>query len=164
MSRSSIIPVFAMALVACAPSTHSTAFRQVAPKASAEQVEIFTEGPPEQPYEELGVIEVSASELSNSRYGDLIQRARVRAAEMGADAIIVTRDPATRTTGFAYVPPQKKKTGQLVSATSRTRETPRIQVTAIAWKAGSTNVVAKPSGDHTRCTRLGGRKIPAPPP
>ena len=135
MSRSSIIPVFAMALVACAPSTQSTAFKQVAPKSSAEQVEVFTEGTPERPYEALGVIEVAASELSNSSYGDLIQRARVRAAEMGADAIIVTRDPATRSTGFAYVPPQKKKTGQLVSATSRTIETPRIQVTAIAWKA-----------------------------
>jgi hypothetical protein len=144
MSRSSIIPVFVMALVACAPSTHSTAFKQVAPKSSAEQVEVFTEGAPERPYEELGVIEVAASELSNSRYGDLIERARLRAAEMGADAIIVTRDPATRSTGFAYVPPQKKKTGQLVSATSRTIETPRIQVTAIAWKDGLTKVVANP--------------------
>jgi hypothetical protein len=144
MARSTIIPVLGLALAACAPSTHSTAFRQVAPKASAEQVEVFTEGVPERPYEELGVIEVAASELSNSRYGDLIQRARVRAAEMGADAIVVTRDPATHTTGFAYVPPQKKKTGQLVSATSRTIETPRIQVTAVAWKDGLTKVVANP--------------------
>jgi hypothetical protein len=64
----------------------------------------------------------------------LIQRARQRAAEMGADAIIVTRDPKTHTAGFAYVPPSKKKRGQLVSATSRTEETPRIQVAAIAWK------------------------------
>jgi hypothetical protein len=141
MSRSSIIPVCVMALVACAPSTHSTAFKQVTPKSSAEQVEVFTQGAPERAYEELGVIEVTASELSNSKYGDLIERARLRAAEMGADAIIVARDPATRSTGFAYVPPDKKKNGQLVSATSRTIETPRIQVTAIAWKNGSTRVV-----------------------
>ena len=134
MSRSFIIPLLALAVAACAPSTHSTAFKQVAPKSSAEQVEVFTEGAPERPYEELGVIEVAASELSNSRYGDLIERARVRAAEMGADAIIVTRDPMTRSTGFAYVPESRKKGGQLVSATSRTIETPRIQVTAIAWK------------------------------
>jgi hypothetical protein len=142
MARSNIVPVLVLALIACAPSTHSTAFRQVAPKSSADQVEVFTEGAPDRPYEELGVIEVAASELSNSRYGDLIQRARVRAAEMGADAIIVTRDPATRTTGFAYVPPQKKKTGQLVSASARTIETPRIQVSAIAWKAGLSKVSA----------------------
>ena len=93
---------------------------------------------------------MTASELSNSRYGDLIQRARVRAAEMGADAIVVIRDPVTRSTGFAYVPPQKKKTGQLVSATSRTIETPRIQVTAIAWKSGLTRVVAGSFGESTQ--------------
>jgi hypothetical protein len=111
--------------------------KQVAPKASAEEVEIFTDARPDRPYEGLGVIEVTASELSNTRYGDLIQRARVRAAEMGADAIIVTRDPTTRTTGFAYVPSAKKNRGQLISASSREVETARIQVAAIAWKAGS---------------------------
>jgi hypothetical protein len=36
--------------------------------------------------------------------------------------------------GLAYVPAQKKNHGQLVSGTSRTVETPRIQVAAIAWK------------------------------
>jgi hypothetical protein len=35
------------------------------------------------------------------------------------------------------VPPAKKKTGQLVSGTSRTIETPRIQVAAIVWKTGA---------------------------
>ena len=53
---------------------------------------------------------------------------------MGADAIIVTRDPQSRHMGLAYVPPQRKHQGQLVSASSRTIETPRIQVAAIAWK------------------------------
>ena len=89
------------------------------------------------PYEEVGTIEVAAAELSNSHYGDLIERARVRAADMGADAIIVTRDSQSHSTGFAYVPPAKKKTGQLVSGTSRTIETPRIQVAAIVWKTGA---------------------------
>jgi hypothetical protein len=109
----------------------------VAPKASAEQVEVFTDAKPDRPYEEIGTIEVSASELSNSRYGDLIQRARRRAAEMGADAIIVIRDPQTRTTGVAYVPPQKRKYGQLVTGSSRTVETPRIQVAALVWKGSA---------------------------
>jgi hypothetical protein len=139
MSRWSIAIVLASALAACAPSTHATAYRDVAPKTSAEQVEIFTDGKPDRPYEEIGAIEVSASELSNSRYGDLIQRARQRAAEMGADGIIVTRDPAMRTTGLAYVPPQKRNHGQLISGSSRTVETPRIQVTAIAWKTVAAN-------------------------
>jgi hypothetical protein len=133
MTRSTLLAL-AVALGACAPSTHATAFRQVTPKSSPDDVEVFTEVKPDRPFEEIGVIEITASEVGDSKYGDLIQRARVRAAEMGADAIVVTRDPKTRSTGFAYVPPQHKKSGQLVSATSRTVETPRIQVAAIAWK------------------------------
>ena len=128
-----------LALGACAPSTHATAFKHVPPKASAEEVEVFTEAKPGRPYEEIGAIEVSASELSNSRYGDLIQRARQRAAEMGADAIIVTRDPQTRTTGAAYVPAQRGNRGAVVTRSAHTVETPRIQVAAIAWKSTSRN-------------------------
>ena len=136
MTRTSLLCALAASLTACAPSTHATAFRQVEPKASARQVEVFTETGPDRPFEEIGTIEIAAAELGNSSYGDLIERARVRAAEMGADAIVVTRDPSTRSTGFAYVPPSRRKTGQLVSATSRTVETPRIQVAAIVWKTG----------------------------
>jgi hypothetical protein len=44
-----------------------------------------------------------------------------------------------RTTGLAYVPPQKRNHGQLISGSSRTVETPRIQVTAIAWKTVAAN-------------------------
>jgi hypothetical protein len=135
MTRSTLLAALAVSLGACAPSTHATTFRQVAPKSSAQDVEVFTEVKPDRPFEEIGVIEITAAELSNSRYGDLIERARARAAEMGADAIVVTRDPKTRNTGFAYVPAQRKKGGQLVSASSQTVETPRIQVAAIAWKA-----------------------------
>ena len=137
MTRFALALTLSLAGSSCAPSTHATAFRQVAPKSSPDQVEVFTEMPPTQPYEEVGTIEVAASELGSSRYGDLIERARGRAAEMGADAIIVTRDPATRTAGLAYVPPAKKHTGQLVSGTSRTIETPRIQVAAIVWNRGA---------------------------
>jgi hypothetical protein len=134
MTRFTIAVALSLAAGSCAPSTHATAYRQVAPKRSAEEVEVFTESKPDRVYEEVGTIEVAANELSNSRYGDLVQRARARAAEMGADAIIVTRDPQSRTMGLAYVPPQKKKAGQLVSGTSRTIETPRIQVAAIVCK------------------------------
>jgi hypothetical protein len=139
MTRSALLAALTVSLAACAPSTHATAFRQVAPKSSPQDVEVFTEAKPDRPYVEIGTIEITASELSNTKYGDLIERARVRAAEMGADAIVVTRDPKTRSTGFAYVPPQRKKAGQLVSATRRTEETPRIQVAAIAWKSDSSN-------------------------
>ncbi len=142
MTRPSIAAAAAaltLALGACAPSTHATAFRQVAPKASAEQVEVFTDAKPDHPYEEIGTIEVSASELSNSRYGDLIQRARQRAAEMGADAIIVTRNPQSHTNVAAYVPAQKGSHGRVVSGSAHTIETPRVEVAAIAWKATSRN-------------------------
>jgi hypothetical protein len=135
MNRSSLLVTLALMLPACAPSMHATSFRQADPKPSADEVQVYTEGAPDRPYEELGVLEVSASALSNSRYGDLIQRARARAAQMGADAIIVTRDPQSRTQGFAYVPPSRKGRGQLVSASGGTIETPRIQVAAIIWRA-----------------------------
>jgi hypothetical protein len=135
MFRSTLLALTAVTLGACAPSTHTTAYRQVAPKTSPDKVEVFTEGRPERPYEELGVIEVSASELSNTHYGDLIALARKRAAEMGADAIIVTRDPAVRDQGFAYVPGGKPNQGRLIAGTSRKIETPRIQVSAILWRS-----------------------------
>jgi len=140
MTRTTMLAALAVSLAACAPSTHATAFRQVAPKSSADEVEVFTDAKPDRPFEEIGTIEIAASELSSSKYGDLIERARVRAAEMGADAILVTRDPQTRNTGFVYVPPKhKNKSGQLISTTSRTVETPRIQVAAIAWKSKESN-------------------------
>ncbi len=139
MTRHLIVAALALAAGACAPSTHATAFRQAPPKLSVGEVEVFTNVKPDRPYEEIGAIEVAGTELSNGGYGGLIERARARAAEMGADAIIVTRDPQTRTTGLAYVPAQdkKKKTGQIVTASSRTIETPRIQVAAIVWKAAA---------------------------
>jgi hypothetical protein len=135
MTRFDTLLGLTLAIGACSPSTHSTAFQQVPPKSSATEVAVFTEAVPDRPYVEIGVIEVSASELSSSRYGDLIQRARLRAADMGADAIIVTRDPQTHTSAFAYVPRARRKSGQLISASSRTDETPRIQVAAITWKS-----------------------------
>ncbi|HEY7481073.1 MAG TPA: hypothetical protein VH680_11215 [Gemmatimonadales bacterium] len=134
MYRPAIAAALMLTLAACAPTTRATTFRQIAPKASGDQVEVFTETRPNRPFEEVGTIEVAASELSDGDYGDLIARARIKAAEMGADAILVTRDPRTRNTGLAYVPRQKNS-GQLITATSRTIETPRIQVAAIAWKA-----------------------------
>jgi len=140
MTRVTTAALLSLTLAACAPSTHVTAFKQVAPKRSPQDVEVFTDSRPDRPYEEIGTMEISAGELGKQRYGDLIELARSRAAELGADAIIVTRDPKTRTTGFAYVPPDsKKKTGQLVSASSRTVEVPRIQVAALAWKAAAAN-------------------------
>jgi hypothetical protein len=135
MTRSVAALALALTLAGCAPSTHATAFRQVEPKSSPDEVSVFTDSRPDRDYEEIGTIEVSAGELSNSRYGDLIERARRKAAEMGADAIIVTRDPATRSTGLAYVPPASRKHGQVVTGSSRTVEMPRIQVAAIVWKA-----------------------------
>ena len=53
---------------------------------------------------------------------------------MGGDAIIVTRDPKTRSIGSAYVPSQRKKSAQFITTSRRTVEIPRIQVAVIAWK------------------------------
>jgi len=133
MTRFSI--AFAVSVASsCAPSTHATAYRELAPKSSAEEVQVFTESSPDRAYEEIGTIEVAASELSDTRYGELIERARIRAAAMGADAIIVTRDPQSRSTGFGYLSPQEKKGGQFLTGTSHSIDTPRIQVAAIVWR------------------------------
>ena len=75
MTRCSIVAALVLVSSACAPSTHATAFRQATPKSSPAEVEVFTDARPDRPYEEVGAIEVAASELSNSRYGDLIQLA-----------------------------------------------------------------------------------------
>lgn len=133
MTRFSI--AFAIGVAgSCAPSTHATAWRDLAPKGSADEVQVFTGSSPEQAYEEIGTIEVAAAELSDTRYGELIELARVRAAAMGADAIIVTRDPQSRSMGAGYLSPEKKNRGQLLAGTSRTIETPRILVAAIVWR------------------------------
>ncbi len=133
MTRFSI--AFAVSVAgSCSPSTHATAWRDVAPKTSAHAVQVFTESSPDRAYEEIGTIEVAAAELSDTRYGELIERARARAAAMGADAIIVTRNPRSRTMGVGYLSPERKKRGQVLVGSSRTVETPRIQAAAVVWR------------------------------
>jgi len=116
-------------LTACA-TTQTTPYSTRPAKASAADVEVFTDAPPSKEYEEIGVIEVSQRGLPTG-YGDLVVRARNEAAKMGADAIIVTRIP--------------KKSKELMETGSRgkngsksvtvvEKEEPRITVKAIAWK------------------------------
>ena len=70
-----------------------------------------------------------------SDYGKLILEARQRAAQMGADAIIVSRHPVETITTTGNVTPRKKNKGggSYVESTS-TNETARISVVAISWK------------------------------
>ena len=56
---------------------------------------------------------------------------------MGGDAIIVTRNPETRTMGAVYLPQKRRNSGQFIAGSARTIEVPRIQVAVIAWKAAS---------------------------
>jgi CheY-like chemotaxis protein len=86
--------------VACArPMSTVTAYKALPPKASADVVEVFTDVRPERPHEELGVTDVKSFGISlKADYGKLILEARQRAAQMGADAIVVTRRPVESTT------------------------------------------------------------------
>lgn len=134
MQRSlrSIVPV-ALVAIGCA-TTHAslTSYRQVTPKSGPADVQVFTDRP-ERPYEEIGMIEVNKTGLTGG-YGMLIERARLEAAQMGADAIIVTRTPTKTTTTVANQTGRNRKGGRNTFATTTEHENPRITVSAIVWK------------------------------
>ena len=125
-----------MAIVACAPPVANvTSYSAPRPaKASPDSVQVFTDVRPERPHTELGAIEVKSSPLAlKSDYGQLILEARQRAAQMGADAIVVTRRPIEHTTTTGSVTPNKKHKGSTYTESTSTSETARISVVAIAW-------------------------------
>lgn len=122
--------------VACAPAVKATAYRSLAAKASAADVEIYTDVRPQRPYEELGIIEVKSSGIGpNADNGQLILAARARAAAMGADAILVTLRPIESVTTVGHVAPRRKG-GDYVE-TESVSERSRISVVAIIWKQPS---------------------------
>ena len=123
-------------MVACTPSlTNVTAFEARPAKASADSVQIFTDERPDRPHTELGFFDVKSSPLAlKSDYGQLILEARQRAAQMGADAIVVTRRPIEHSTTTGSVTPNKKHKGSTYTESTSTSETARISVVAIAWK------------------------------
>ena len=124
-------------VVACArPLATATSFKPLPPKTSADAIEVFTDARPDRPHEELGLIDVKSSPLAlKSDYGALILEARQRAAQMRADAIIVTRRPIEHTTTTGSVAARKKNKGATYTESTSTSETARISVVAIAWKA-----------------------------
>lgn len=125
-------------VIGCAhPIVSSTPYKTLPPKASAEEVQVFTDARPDRPYEELGAIEVKALRLpGNSDYGKLVLAARQRAAEMGADAIVVTRRPQESTTTVGSVRRDKRGNGGGYVESTDTSEQPRISVAAIVWTKG----------------------------
>ena len=135
-ARKQAIWVLALAVVvACVPPvTNATSYAARPAKASADLVQVFTDVRPGRPHTELGVIDVKSSPLAlKSDYGQLILEARQRAAQMGADAIVVTRRPIEHTTTTGSVTPQKKHKGATYTESTSTSETARISVVAIAW-------------------------------
>jgi hypothetical protein len=130
--RRNLILAALIAATACATSK-VTPFSTRPAKETADEVEVFTDATPDRPYEEIGLIEVDQALATG--YGDLVIRARQDAAQLGADAIIVTRAP--------------KKTKELIetgrdkhgnrSTTVVEKEEPRILVRAIVWKGRGQN-------------------------
>lgn len=131
-----VLALVAPLIVACAPLTSATTYKALPAKSSADEVEVFTDVRPDRPHEELGVIDVKSLGLSlKPDYGKLILEARQRAAQMGADAIIVTRHPVeTTTTNGSATPRRKNKGGGTYVESTSTSETARISVVAISWK------------------------------
>lgn len=109
----------------------STAYRALPPK-DVREVQVFTDVAPTRPFEELGLIEVSKFGVGDS-YGPLIARAREEAARMGADAIVVVRDPTETTVGQGSVSPIGRGRGQTIQTSSTTVTSPRLRVTAIVF-------------------------------
>jgi len=137
-ARNHVIWMVALSgIIACAPAVSNvTSYSAPRPaKASADSVQIFTDVRPERPHTELGFFDVKSSPLAlKSDYGQLILEARQRAAQMGADAIVVTRRPIEHSTTTGSVTPNKKHKGSTYMESTSTSETARISVVAIAWK------------------------------
>jgi len=137
-ARSHVVWMVALtAIIACAPPVSNvTSYSAPRPaKASADSVQIFTDVRPDRAHTELGFFDVKSSPLAlKSDYGQLILEARQRAAEMGADAIVVTRRPIEHSTTTGSVTPNKKHKGSTYTESTSTSETARISVVAIAWK------------------------------
>lgn len=131
-----LITLLATAAIACVtPATPATAYKALPPKASAADVEVFTDTRPDRPHEELGVFDVKQGLLDlRADYGKLIIEARQRAAQMGADAIIVTRRPIEHSTTTGDVSKKKNRKGETYVESTSTSETARISVVAIVWK------------------------------
>ena len=128
-----MVPVVLLA-IGCA-TTHAsvTSYRQLTPKSGPADVQVYTDRP-DRPYEEVGMIEVNKAGLTGG-YPLLIERARLEAAQMGADAIIVTRTPTKTTTTVANETGRNRKGNRNIVATTTEHENPRITVAAIVWKA-----------------------------
>lgn len=126
MSRMLLVAVTMLALSGCA-TTNVVRYRNLEPKESVEAVEVYTERKPERGFEEVGLIEVDGA--YGWTYAELIEKARKEGAKIGADAIIVSRDPfegPTRATATTV--------GNTTRASARRTDIPRLWVVAIVWK------------------------------
>jgi hypothetical protein len=134
-ASSAAAALLALTLGCARPITSATSYGALPPKASAEEVQVFTDARPQRAHTEVGVIDVKSFGITSERdYGMMILEARRRAARMGADAIIVTRRPQESTTTVGRATPRRRGRGGDYVETTDTQERPRISVIAIAWK------------------------------
>jgi hypothetical protein len=120
-------------LAACASTqANTTPYTRLPAKASAEEVEVFTDATPDRAFQEIGLIEVKNFGIGG--YGQLVMRAREEAAQLGADAIIVKRTPVKKKEMIATTK-GKNKSDRRTNVQTVEKTEPRITVRAIAWKA-----------------------------
>lgn len=129
------LPILLVAVGCATTGASLTPYRQLPPKGSADEVQVFTDGRPERPYQEIGLIEVKRTGITGG-YGLLIERARLEAARMGADAIIVTRTPQKGETTVSTPVGRRRDGRRNYVATTTEHETPAITVSAIVWSSG----------------------------
>jgi hypothetical protein len=130
-----IVPILLAAVGCAVTNATTTPYRQLPPTAVGD-VAVFTDAPSDRPYEEIGLIEVQKLGITGG-YGQLIERARLEAAKMGADAIIVTRTPDKHSTTIANETGRNRRGQRNIVATTTEHEDPRITVSAIVWKPRS---------------------------
>jgi hypothetical protein len=132
-----LLSAVSLSVAACArPIVSSTAYGSLPPKASVDDVQVFTDVRPQRVHTEIGVLDVRSFGITSERdYGQMIVEARRRAARMGADGIIVTRRPQESTTTVGSMTRRRDGHGVYTETTS-TQESPRVSVVAIVWSDG----------------------------
>lgn len=116
------------ALTSClSPLGSQTSYQQLPPKTSPDAVEVFTEVTPKRPYKEIGHIELRSLSPDFDGYSTLVVDARRRAADMGADGIIVSRHISRQTETI------ERGTGRDRHFEYVVHETKTLTAVAIAW-------------------------------
>jgi len=109
-----LCPVLLVA--ACGPAVRSAPFKTVPPRPTDHQIVLFSTKLPTCPYEELGLITAQRRHGFNS-YESVLEAMKVRAREMGGDAVVALNQQQTVNGGTVVGKAVSINTDQAVSGT-----------------------------------------------